>query len=70
LRKAAVAYYWAAAGSLKIIAGFQWFEAVLVSFFSSMGAYFYGAFGTAVGLCISELLLSITAIALINKGTR
>ena len=70
LRKAAVTYYWSAAGSLKIIAGFQWFEAVLVCFFASIGAYFYGALGTAVGLCISELLLSIAAIFLINKGTR
>ncbi len=70
LRKAAVTYYWSATGSLKIIASFQWFEAVLVCFFSSVGAYFYGAFGTAIGLCISELLLSIAAIVLINKGTR
>jgi polysaccharide transporter, PST family len=70
LRKAAVTFYWSAAGNLKIIAVFQWLEAVLVCFFASLGAYWSGAFGTSVGLCIAEIFLAITAIVWINKGVR
>jgi polysaccharide transporter, PST family len=70
LRKAAVTFYWSAAGNLKIIAVFQWLEAVLVCLFASLGAYWSGAFGTSVGLCISEIFLAITAMVWINKGTR
>jgi hypothetical protein len=35
-----------------------------------LGAYWAGAFGASVGLCISELILSIAAIIWIKKGTR
>jgi PST family polysaccharide transporter len=70
LRKAAVTFYWASSGNLKVIAIFQWSEAVLVSLFASFGAYWAGAFGASVGLSISELILSIAAIIWIKKGTR
>jgi O-antigen/teichoic acid export membrane protein len=70
LRKAAVTFYWSSAGNLKVIAIFQWSEAVLVSLLASFGAYWTGAFGASVGLCISELMLSIVAIIWIKKGTR
>jgi PST family polysaccharide transporter len=69
-RKAAVTFYWSAAGNLKIISIFQWSEAILVSFFASVGAYYSGAFGTSIGLCISELILTVAAIFWINKGVR
>jgi PST family polysaccharide transporter len=70
LRKAAVTFYWSAAGNLKIVAVLQWLEAVLVSLFTVFGAYWSGALGTSVGLCVSEIVLAITAIVWINKGTR
>lgn len=70
LRKAAVTFYWSAAGNLKTIAVFQWLEAVLVCLFASFGAYWSGAFGTSVGLCVSEIVLAIAAIVWINKGAR
>ncbi len=70
LRKAAVTFYWSAAGNLKIIAIFQWLEAILVSLFASFGAHWSGAFGTSVGLCISEIFLAIAAMVWINKGIR
>ena len=70
LRKAAVTFYWSAAGNLKIIAVFQWLEAVLVCLFASFGAYWSGAFGTSIGLCVSEMVLAIATIVWINKGTR
>jgi polysaccharide transporter, PST family len=70
LRKATVTFYWAAAGQLKVIAIFQWLEAVLVSFLASFGAYLHGALGASVGLCISEVVLSATVIVWIKKGAR
>lgn len=70
LRKATVTFYWSSAGNLKVIAVFQWSEAVLVSLFAGFGAYFSGAFGASIGLCISELILSLAAIIWIKKGTR
>mgnify|MGYP000205001152 FL=1 len=70
LRKAAVTFYWSSAGNLRVIAIFQWSEAVLVSLFASFGAYWSGAFGASIGLGISELILSIAAIIWIKKGTR
>jgi polysaccharide transporter, PST family len=69
-RKAAVTFYWAAAGNLKIIASFQWSEAILVSLLASVGAYYSGAFGTSIGLCISELVLTAAAAFWIKKGIR
>jgi polysaccharide transporter, PST family len=70
LRKAAVTFYWSAAGQLKTIAVFQWLEAVLVSLLASIGAYWSGAFGASVGLCVSEMVLAIAVIVWLNKGTR
>jgi PST family polysaccharide transporter len=70
LRKATVTIYWSAAGQLKVVAIFQWLEAALVCVLASFGAYWSGAFGTSVGLCFSELVLTIVAIVWINKGAR
>jgi polysaccharide transporter, PST family len=70
LRKAAATFYWSSSGNLKVIAILQWSEAVLVSLLASFGAYWSGAVGTSVGLCISELILSIATIVWIKRGTR
>lgn len=70
LRKAAVTFYWSAAGRLKEIAVFQWFESILVCFFASLGAYWSGALGTSLGLCISEIILTAAVIVQISKGAR
>lgn len=57
LRKAALTFYWSASGDLKVVAMFQWAEAVLVSLLAICGALWSGGLGVAIGLCFAELLL-------------
>jgi PST family polysaccharide transporter len=70
LRKAMVTFYWSAAGQLKAVAIIQWLEAALVCAMAGFGAYWSGSLGASVGLCFAELVLTMTAVVWINKGTR
>lgn len=70
LRKAALTFYWSAAGRLKVVALFQWSEAVLVSLFAILGALWSGAYGVSIGLCVSEIVLTLGVIVWINRGIR
>lgn len=63
LRKACLTFFWSATGDLKMVALFQWAEAVLVSLFTMGGAVWLGGLGVAFGLCSAEVLLLCIMLA-------
>jgi O-antigen/teichoic acid export membrane protein len=70
LRKAALAFYWSVSGDLKVVAIFQWAEAVLVCLLAICGALWSGGLGVALGLCMAEILLIAGMITWQRKERR